>query len=281
MQIEIIKFIQYYRTPLLDKFFELVTIMGEETIIILIAAYIFFNVSKEKGYALIFTIVSSASLNSLIKNIFKVSRPIGIKGIKSIRVKTATSYSFPSGHTQAVSSLWTSIIIIFKKRILYVIGCIIICLVSLSRVYLGVHWPLDVIFGIIIGILWSCTSIKIFKSIYQNKRYKLLILIVTIFSILSFLFGDKDFYKTSGLFLGVSIAYIIEDKYIDFSLNIPNKLKITIYFIILLGIFIIKEGLKYILPDLFIFDYTRYALIGFWALCGGLYIGKKIGNDDK
>lgn len=279
MQVEIIKFIQSYRTPLLDKLFEFITIIGEETLIILIAAYIFFNISKEKGYAIIFAIVSSTSFNSLLKNIFKVSRPIGIEGIKSKRLKTATSYSFPSGHTQTVSSLWTSLMIIFKKKFLYIIGSILICLVAFSRIYLGVHWPLDVIFGAIIGILWSFASIRVFKFIYKNKKYKLLILIVGIFTLLSFLFGDKDFYKTSGLFLGISIAYIIEDKYINFSLDIPNKLKVTIYIITLLGIFIIKEGLKYIFPSLLIFDFIRYALIGFWALCGGIYTGKKIGKN--
>lgn len=63
--------------------------------------------------------------------------------------------SFPSGHTQAAFGTATALICILRKHIPYLI--IIACLMGLSRIYVGVHFPLDVFFGAITGILISLT----------------------------------------------------------------------------------------------------------------------------
>lgn len=264
-QVEVIKFIQSFSNSFLDVFFEFLTLFGEETILVLLAAFIFLSVDKNKGYKLIFTIASGTCFNALIKNIVKFDRPIGIEGIVSNRVETATGYSFPSGHTQATSTFWTSLSIIVKNKILYVFSAILITLVAISRLYLGVHWPTDVIFGALFGVLWAILIGKVFDYIQKNKNYKLLVGSSLVFVILTILLGDNDFYKSAGLLLGLSIGYVIEDKYVNLSIDMTKRNKSITYVVLIVGLLIIKSGLKLIFPQTLIFSMIRYFLVGFWA----------------
>ncbi len=264
-QVEVIKFIQSFSNSFLDVFFEFLTLFGEETILVLLAAFIFLSVDKNKGYKLIFTIASGTCFNALIKNIVKFERPIGIEGIVSNRVETATGYSFPSGHTQATSTFWTSLSIIVKNKNLYVFSAILIILVAVSRLYLGVHWPTDVIFGALFGVLWAIIIGKVFDYIQKNKNYKLLIGSSLVFVILTILLGDNDFYKSAGLLLGLSIGYVIEDKYVNLSIDMTKRNKSITYVVLIVGLLIIKSGLKLIFPQTLIFSMIRYFLVGFWA----------------
>ena len=93
--------------------------------------------------------------NKGIKEFVKAPRPIGTEGLKSLRVSTATGYSFPSGHTQTATTFWTSLMIIFRKKWVNILGIVMILGVGLSRLYVGVHYPTDVIAGVIMGILLS------------------------------------------------------------------------------------------------------------------------------
>ncbi len=51
------------------------------------------------------------------QRVCKAPRPIGIKGLESLRVSTAGGYSFPSAHTQTATTFWVSIMTIFKRDI--------------------------------------------------------------------------------------------------------------------------------------------------------------------
>lgn len=276
IQIEIIKFIQTFSNELLDKIFTIVTMFGEETLLVVFASIVFLSVDKKKGYKLIFTLASGTCINSLIKNIVKFERPIGVDGIISKRIETATGYSFPSGHTQASSTFWSSATIIFKRKWLYIFTPIIIILTALSRLYLGVHWPTDVIFGALIGLLWAMIIDKVFDYIEKNKAYTIPIVASVLFCILAILFKESDFYKTSGLLLGLSIGYMIEDKYIDFSINMSLKNKIISYILLLGGLLLIKGVLKLLFPTALIFNILRYFIVGLWAFGIAPFIIKKL-----
>ncbi len=264
-QVEIIKFIQTFSNSFLDLLFEAITLLGEESVLVFLSAFIFLSIDKNKGYKLIFTIASGTCFNALIKNIVKFERPIGIEGIISNRVHTATGYSFPSGHTQATSTFWSSVSIIFKKKALYIFTAIIIILVAISRLYLGVHWPTDVIFGAIFGVIWALLIDKAFDYIQKSKNYIALIASSIVFAILAFLIGDNDFFKSAGLLLGLSIGYIIEDKYIHLEINMPIKRKMIVYVLLIGGLLLIKSLLKIVFPEMLIFSMLRYFLVGIWA----------------
>ncbi len=265
IQIEIIKFIQSFSNTFFDYLFQVITLIGEESVLVILSAIVFLSVDKNKGYKLIFTIASGTCFNALIKNIAKFERPIGIEGITSKRVHTATGYSFPSGHTQATATFWTSASIIFKKKVLWIFSIIIILLVAISRLYLGVHWATDVFFGAIFGVIWAVLVDKAFDYIQKSKNYIALIASSIIFAIVCFLIGDEDFFKSSGLLIGLAVGYVIENKYINLNINMSRKNKGIVYVLLIGGLLIIKTGLKLIFPELLIFSMLRYFIVGFWA----------------
>lgn len=70
-------------------------------------------------------------------------RPFDLGVVEPLRKHTATGYSFPSGHTQTATSFWSVWMIHLNKKYFYYVGSALVLLIRLSRIYLGVHWPMD------------------------------------------------------------------------------------------------------------------------------------------
>lgn len=275
MQLEIIKFIQSITSPFWDAFFQIVTMTGEEYFYIIAAAIVFWCISKEFGYKLGFAILTSTLINSALKGIFNIARPIGEAGVRSIRLKTATGQSFPSGHTQGATTFWVSAIIKVKRKWIYVIGITIIFLVGLSRLYLGLHYPVDVIGGIVVGIIWTLISNYIFDYAKATKRDWIFMIIVIPMIACMIFFRDKTYYTISGTVLGFFIGYILESKYVQFEVRSTIKLQL-IKLAFGLGILIvIKNILKEVLPISIYSDFFRYFVVGLWITVGAPSIFKK------
>jgi membrane-associated phospholipid phosphatase len=271
----IINFLQSFSNPILDKIFILITMMGEETFLILFIALIFWCINKRLGYKLGFAILSGNVLNSALKITFHAKRPFFMNGIRSLRVDTATGFSFPSGHTQGTAELWTIIAREVKNKRIYILGITLVLLVGISRLYLGVHWPIDVFIGAILGILWAVFCCLIFElAIKNNNKFLLLIVIIPI-TITVFFYGGSDNIKTLATLMGFFIGYFIEDKYINFNEKTTYSKQIIKYALGIGILLFIKQLLKILLPDTMIFDFIRYILIGFWITCGSTYMFKK------
>ena len=268
MQAEIIKFIQSMTSPLWDTFFQLVTMTGEEHFYILVAAIIFWCVNKRFGYKLGFALLTSTIVNTTLKDVMDVSRPIGTPGIRSLRVETATGQAFPSGHTQGAATLWISAIIQVRKRWVYIIGILAIVLVGCSRLYLGVHWPIDIIGGIVIGTVWVFISNYIFEYAEATKTPWILLLIVLPMLIGMIYIRNKTYYTISGTVCAFFIGYIFESKYIEYDVR-NTMIKQIIKLVFGLGVLMILKGsLKEILPVNIFSDFFRYFVIGLWITVG-------------
>ena len=101
LEINILKYIQSLRTDVLNNIFELITMFGEEMIVVLLIAILYFAVDKKYAQKFLFVMLASLCFNGIIKNIVRRPRPFTVDGITCIRKETATGYSFPSGHTQS------------------------------------------------------------------------------------------------------------------------------------------------------------------------------------
>lgn len=263
MELQILRFIQQFMNPVLNIFFEVITFLGEETLIIPILAFIYWLIDKRKGELIAFSIFTTFLLNNFLKGIFNLPRPIGEEGIITLREHTATGSSFPSGHTQAATTALTSGALIIKKKSFTTFATILSLLIGLSRLYLGVHYPKDVLVGLILGI---AIAILCYKSFYSNhkKRHYLILFFV---SIAILLFNQaSDMIKAVGSFSGFVLGVTLENNYVNFSLpknKIKGLLRFTIGLVLILGI---KEGFKYILPVSLISDYFRYFMLTFSAI---------------
>ena len=156
--------------PIMDKVMIFITSLGDAGFIwILIALGLLINKKYRKvGITLLVALVLGVILgNGILKNIIERSRPfINMEGI-NLLIKAPTSYSFPSGHTTSSFAAALVLSMNFKNKTVYIF--ILAALIAFSRVYLGVHFPTDIIAGIILGL--SCGYIAIFigKKISQRN----------------------------------------------------------------------------------------------------------------
>lgn len=268
---ELIYLIQSYSNNFLDTFFQIVTMMGEDTFFIIVVGIVFWTVNKRFAYQMAFVYLSSGLINWFIKEIFKVTRIIGMEGVRSLRVETAGGYSFPSGHTQSAASFWTLLMLKFKKRYFYILAVILMLLVAFSRLYLGVHRPIDVIFGLIIGFAWVFTANIIFEK-FEKDNVRTAVMIIPVILLLMMYVQNDTFYKASGTLISLLLGYIIENRYIKYSVKSKigfQLVKIIIGFAIIV---LIKEGLKVLLPVSIWCEFLRYFVLGLWLTIGSTFL---------
>ena len=266
-ELNIIRAIQSIANPFLDGLFQFITMFGEEAILIPLIAVIYWAFNKKMGEYIAYASLTSVLVNGAIKDIFKAKRPIGEPGIRSLRIETATGYSFPSGHTQGTASFWAAIAIYLKKNYMYGISALIIVLVAISRLYLGVHYPKDVLFGAIFGILTSFITYKLFNKV--NNKIALYFITFIIFIPALLYAHSADFIKGMGTFLGFALGIYVEKKYVNFSVEGKSANKILRVVIGLAILILLKVGLKAVFPNKLVFHFLRYFIIVFFGI--GLY----------
>lgn len=135
------------RTPFWDAVFSAVTHLGEETVFMVAAILIFWCVSKQEGYYLLLMGFFGTVVNQFLKLLFRIPRPWvrdpDFTIVESARAQ-ATGYSFPSGHTQNAVATFGGIARSTRRPWVRWACVAVLLLVSFSRLYLGVHTPLDV-----------------------------------------------------------------------------------------------------------------------------------------
>ena len=147
-------FLESIRNPVLDFLMGTVTFIGGETLFLVIAILLIWCADKRTGYFTLLCCFFGTVINQALKLAFKIPRPWvkdpGFTIVESARAE-ATGYSFPSGHTQNVSCTFGALATVNPKRWKWIACLSVIALVAFSRMYLGVHTPLDVGVSLLIG----------------------------------------------------------------------------------------------------------------------------------
>ena len=144
------------RTPWLDTVMAAITHLGEETVFMVAALFVFWCVSKRHGYYLLAIGFAGTVLNQFLKLLFRIPRPWVLDSdftiVESARAQ-ATGYSFPSGHSQNAIGTFGGIARFTRRKWVRVAAIVAAVLVPLSRMYLGVHTPLDVGVAAVIAVV--------------------------------------------------------------------------------------------------------------------------------
>lgn len=273
---------------------QFLTLFGEQFLLVAIAVFIYWNINRKKGFVIAMSLINALTAMGIIKAVVRFPRPwILMEDIETIRLQTATGYSFPSGHTTGAASTFTSIAVTFRKRWLSIVCAVMITLTGLSRIYLCVHWPQDVIGGILIGCGLSFLLAGPFGRLYDNKeksiRITLILGIITavLFIVISILLSvDKidamafeDLNITFSTYSGLAFGYALERKVFDFKAEEGSrKIKVLRYVIGLAVMAGILFGMKELFIALGIYNPVtrafRYFLVGFWG-CAFPAVGRK------
>ena len=158
MEIEILSMLQKIRTPLLDIFMSNITKLGNAGIVWLILASAF--------------IVDLILCNGILKPLIARIRPFDVNSAIQLIVAKPHDYSFPSGHTAASFTAVMALYLAGEKK-LWKIALVLAVLIAFSRLYLYVHYPTDVLGGIITGAIAGYIGYKLTFIVQSKHRKKL------------------------------------------------------------------------------------------------------------
>lgn len=234
---ELLYALESIRTPFLDKLMGLVTNLGGEAVFIVAAIVVFWCLNKSCGYYMMTVGFAGTIINQFLKLWFRIPRP-WVKDpnftiVESARAE-ATGYSFPSGHTQNAFAVFGAPARFFKNTALRIIFILLIALTAFSRMYVGVHTPLDVGVSIIVGTILVFVIYPFFRD--MDKSPKKVYIIFSIFIVLAAAFvafvelydfpadidaenyasGLKNAYMILFCAIGLMLTFFIDTKYVHF-----------------------------------------------------------------
>ncbi|WP_068964804.1 phosphatase PAP2 family protein [Desulfosporosinus sp. BG] len=272
--------IQSIHNSFLDVFFILLSFLGSEPTYILLLAVIFWNVDKHFGFRLAVLFLTSMTFNGLLKTIFHTQRPIGQPGVRSIYLSSATGNSFPSGHSQGAATFYPYVWQRWRRQKVWRgIGIFMILGIGFSRLYLGVHWPGDILGGYLFGALIVFgferldkvlfkLSISLFSKLLLSTGFPLLFLLV---------YHTREGCQMIGFVIGFTNGYFLEDTFLDYQERTrfaPSLLK-TFVGLTLLGLWV---WLWHSLTERYFWIYLPVLIIGgLWTSFGAPYLFRRCG----
>jgi membrane-associated phospholipid phosphatase len=132
------------------------TFLGSEEFFLLVFPALYWSINAGLGVRVGAILLISNGLNDMLKLVFSGPRPYWFSSqVKALAFET--SFGVPSGHAQNAVATWGTLAAYIKRPWAWVIALALILLVGLSRIYLGVHFPHDVLLGWLIGaaLLWA------------------------------------------------------------------------------------------------------------------------------
>ncbi|MCL1830965.1 MAG: phosphatase PAP2 family protein [Oscillospiraceae bacterium] len=268
------------RSDLVNSVFSLVTKLGEEIVVIVILCAIFWCLEKKLAYCIGISYFLSGLLVQDLKIIFRIDRPwildSSFKPVPSA-IEHASGYSFPSGHTQSATSLFGTIGLSLKKTWQKILCFVIFLLVGFSRMYLGVHTMLDVAVSMAITFGIAVLMVLFYdKGDKPSTREWFIPAVLTLFAVATGILATclhsagiitedyvLDCLKATGAGVGFAVGMYLEKQFIQFSVKCKSLwLQLLKYLIGIVGVLVVKEGLKLIIGTGMIVDTFRYILIG-------------------
>ena len=276
--------VQRIDTPLLDSFFRAVTSLGDELFYLLLFPFLLWCVDFYLGIRVGIIFLLSVYANNGLKEIFQQPRPFEI--LPEIQKIYASGYGFPSGHAQSSLVVWGSIAYWKKQTWIRYLSVLLILLIGFSRIYLGVHFPTDILGGWLIGGLILGLSYFIFLKInldfiQGNMVFK--IIGITLFPlILLQIQSSPDIISSVAALTGIGYGLLLFSSSIG-GIRPGNWLQRLISFLVgVIGIGIFYLGLKLILPSegqsfYQLFRFFRYLLLGMWISFGAPWLFIRMG----
>ena len=265
---EALYFLEGMRMSPLTEFMSAVTYLGSQYVFLCIAIVLLWCIDKRKAYFVFAVSLVGTVLNQWLKLVFCVPRPWVLDPdftiVESAR-EMAAGYSFPSGHTQFAVGAFGALAVATRRTWVRVLCVIVVLLVPISRMYLGVHTPLDV--GV--AFLSALALVALFWPCFKNEsRFRAtmpfvlggILLFVVAFTAWVNLTpfaadidadnlneGLKNGWTLLGCTLGLAISYFVDVRYLHFQEKAPllgQVCKTLIGLLILVGIIF---GLKAVL----------------------------------
>jgi len=303
--IEVIRVIQRLKNPALTAVLKLITELGTDKFYLPAILFIFWWIDEKKGFRLGILMLLSAWINTVLKSTFKQPRPFNLD--PSLGLAYEGTYGAPSGHAQYALSFWVPMAAWLaggkpgrKRIVVWAAAIFLVLLIGFTRLYLGVHFPTDLLAGWSVGaiilLLMYVLSPFFIKHLSGQTRSQNILAALAALVMISLYPGDRTL---PAIFLGFYIGYnIMKNK---FPFCGQSEIKERKLFVMLSRCLIGMAGLVviyYVLRLLFpgegsLFSYIpfwsqtspfyelghfiRYGLLGLWASAGAPMIFQRMG----
>jgi membrane-associated phospholipid phosphatase len=216
-----IPFIQWLQQghPLLTPLFRAITELGSVALVILLPL-LYWSIRKEWGIQLLLTLGLSQALTLGLKAAFELPRPFQYSP-EILQLAPGRGYGFPSGHTVNGVVVWFYLGRALRRRGSLLAGLLLASLVGLSRIYLGVHWPVDVVGGALIGTLGLIILLAWISREPRERKRRLLglqipgVLAAGLFA-LQVAPEDRSFVSTAAAVTWGIVGLLLEETFLRF-----------------------------------------------------------------
>ena len=258
-RMETIHALQSFSSPALDLIAQSISDLGSERgyIILLLAIYLGYDaaIGRRVGVYLLLAF----TINFHLKELFGTQRPFLVEPDVLRSAEENLGPSFPSGHAQASTVFWGYLASRVGRRWFWILAVVLIALIALTRVYLGVHYPIDVVGGVLIGAALVIGARALDRGVRGVDIAPRLVLgLGLVVPLLANVFipppGDE-----SGLLMGALAAFLTAP--VLYSHRAPTQLwrKVLLVALGIVIAFVILSLTSVVLPE----DAKRHALWGF------------------
>lgn len=284
--VEVIRWFQQ-ASPLLDLPFKAFTFMGEEPFFLVLLPLIYWCLDRRVGARLTILFLLSTYVNSVAKTLGGQPRPYDYAPDDVAPLWEATGYGLPSGHTQSAVVVWGYLASQFRRAWLWVVTALLIVLIPLSRVYLGVHFPTDLLGGYLLGVsillvyVWLEPSVESWLG-GKGLAWRLA-LALGVPLLLTLLYHTEDGIRVGATLTGMAVGFTLERHLVRFKSGgawgkcaLRFLLGIGVLFGLWVGLDVAFEGLE---PAI-LFRFVRYGSIGLWGGLGAPWVFVRLGLAD-
>ena len=287
-----LRLLEALRTPALSAFFSAVTRLGDVTVFMIVAMTVFWCIDKRRAYYIFLVGFVGTAMNQWLKLLFRVPRPWVLDPsftiVESARA-AATGYSFPSGHTQNIVGTMGVLAVSSRSRALRAVCVALMLLVPFSRMYLGVHTPLDVGAAFVLALALTAALYPAFSSQerFLQKTFVLILLTAALclcYLLFSLLFpfgpavdaenlqsGRENGFTLLGCAAGLVCAWLFDRNYLHFDTRAPlpgQALKLVLGLALLMAVRVgVKALLAALAPGFVAADMLRYFLMVLVGAC--------------
>jgi membrane-associated phospholipid phosphatase len=307
--IDLIKHIQSIETPSLTVFIQSITKMGSGYFYMLVVPLVLWCIDEKKGLHLGLLVILSGWINGVCKNLLKQPRPYNLN--PSVGRGFEPSYGLPSGHAQFALNFWIPLASWIgavpqystrAKRLIWLCAFLMVLLMSFTRIYLGLHFPTDILGGWVVGgaiLAMYFLLARPVEAALAARGTRVQMLSAALIALGMNTLGIER--NLGGLFLGFSLGYSLMLKHFPFSAHSeingkrPGIIMLGIRYILgMIGTALIYVGLWMILPggsSLFaeipvwgssspyreLSRFIHHGAVGVWISCGAPWLFLRLG----
>ena len=281
--IDVVLWFQQF-SPALDVPFIFLTSLGSQEFFMLMLPLVYWCIDRDAGSRLIVFFLISTYLNQVAKVLLDQPRPFDYDP-RARQLVHESGGGLPSGHTQGAVVVWGFIAAHWKRPWVWGLAAALMIGVPLSRVYLGVHFPTDLLGGYLIGaiLLWLYFGMAPSLTKWLGHwplALQLLLAVVLPLALVSVYPGSDGYgVMISATLTGLAIGLALERRFVRFKVGgrwwqraSAYGLGVVMLFGIYYGLRVLFSGLE---PTVF-WRFGRYVLVGLWGTLGAPWVFVKL-----